>query len=60
MPDPRQIPGRNAPGRLKSGRASLAEHWWTIADWLGGRKPLDLILGSVAIITLIAWLASLA
>jgi hypothetical protein len=62
MSDPHRIRirSRNAPARLKSGRASLAGHWWAVADWLGGRKPLDLILGAVAIIWAIAWLVRLA
>lgn len=59
MPEPHQIRSRNAPGRLKSGRASLAGHWRAVADWLGGCKPLDLILGAVAIIMAIAWIARL-
>jgi hypothetical protein len=33
--------------------------WHGCADWLGARKPLDLILGMCAIIVLLRWIAHL-
>lgn len=31
--------------------------WTRIVDWLGARRPLDLILGSMIVITVIATIA---
>ncbi|WP_213981958.1 hypothetical protein [Sphingomonas sp. dw_22] len=45
--------GRPAQPRLK--------RWWLAAvDWLGAQKPLNLILGAVTIIAVVAALVQLA
>lgn len=44
--------------RTRLGRR-LFRRWMWVADWLGGCKPLELILGAVLLITGLAWLIRL-
>lgn len=52
-----RIRDRNPP--RDSAGAWLARCWTAIVDWLGSKKPLDLILGAVAIIIIVDLLAGL-
>jgi hypothetical protein len=38
----------------------LQRRWTAVVDWLGARKPLDLIAGAVAMIAAVAALSQLA
>jgi len=37
-----------------------ARRWLAAVDWLGAQKPIEIILGMIAIIGAIAWIAQLA
>jgi len=56
MIDPRRpqglLPRRTEP-------PSLQRRWNAIVDWLGAQKPLNLILGAVTLIAVVAVLAQL-
>jgi hypothetical protein len=46
--------------RIDTVQSPWQRRWTRIVDWLGGQKPLDLILGTVILITAIATIARMA
>jgi hypothetical protein len=48
-----------APPRAGESGSHLNSRWETITDWLGAQKPLNLILGAVTIIAVVAMLVQL-
>ena len=55
MSDPFPNPGQGEPAQPR-----FASHWLAAVDWLGAQKPIEIILGMVAIIGVIAWIVHLA
>lgn len=43
--------------RIGANESDWQRRWSRIVDWLGARRPLDLILGSMIVITVISTIA---
>lgn len=56
----RSKPRRPRIRRVDTAQSPWQRRWTRIVDWLGAQKPLDLILGMMILITVIATIARMA